>query len=44
MLILLVAMLLGLAACDGSEETTMTGQQKCTVTINGQEQPCSNHP
>jgi major membrane immunogen (membrane-anchored lipoprotein) len=40
----IVALSVLLTACDGSEETTMTGTQKCTVTINGQEQPCTAQP
>ncbi len=38
---LALCVLLGLAACDGgSDSVDMTGTQKCTVTVNGEEKPC----
>ena len=39
---LLVFALLGLSACSESNEVNSYGVQKCTVEINGKEQPCSN--
>lgn len=39
---LALCLLVGLAACDGgSDNLTMTGTQKCTVTVNGEEKPCN---
>ena len=38
---LALCLLVGLAACDGgSDNLTMTGTQKCTVIVNGEEHPC----